>query len=69
EYTHWINNWGGAIFSDAGDAADTVEAFRARVGWGGGLRWRSPVGPLALDFARGRSQPSTLVHFSIAVAF
>ncbi|MEQ1534159.1 MAG: BamA/TamA family outer membrane protein [Sideroxydans sp.] len=39
------------------------------MGWGGGLRWRSPVGPLALDFARGRSQPSTLVHFSIAVAF
>lgn len=69
EYTHWFNNWGLAVFSDAGDAADTVEAFRARVGWGGGLRWRSPVGPLALDFARGRSQLDTLIHFSIAVAF
>lgn len=69
EYTHWFNQWGVALFSDAGDAADTVEAFRARVGWGGGLRWRSPVGPLALDFARGRSQLDTLVHFSIAVAF
>lgn len=69
EYTHWFNNWGVAVFSDAGDAADTVEAFHARVGWGGGLRWRSPVGPLALDLARGRSQADTLIHFSIAVAF
>ncbi len=69
EYTHWFNHWGAALFCDAGGAADTVPTLRLSLGYGLGARWHSPVGPLALDFARGKGEPSGRVHFSIAVAF
>ena len=69
EYTHWFGNWGAALFSDAGGAADVAPELRMSLGYGIGARWRSPVGPLALDFARGRGQPDSRLHFSIAVAF
>ena len=69
EYTHWFGNWGSALFYDVGDAADTVPEIHMSQGYGIGVRWRSPVGPLALDFARGKGQPDTRIHFSIAVAF
>ncbi len=69
EYTHWFSNWGAVLFSDAGGAADTAPTLQLSLGYGLGARWRSPVGPLALDVARGKGQPDTRVHFSIAVAF
>ncbi len=69
EYTHWFNNFGAALFCDAGGAADTVPTLRLSLGYGLGARWHSPVGPLALDLARGKGEPSSRVHFSIAVAF
>lgn len=69
EYTHWFGNWGVALFSDAGGAADVVPDLHMSLGYGIGARWRSPVGPLALDYARGKGQPDSRVHFSIAVAF
>lgn len=69
EYTHWFNNFGAALFCDAGGAADTVPTLRLSLGYGLGARWHSPVGPLALDVARGKGEPSARVHFSIAVAF
>jgi len=69
EYTHWFGNWGVALFSDAGGAADVAPDLRMSLGYGIGARWRSPVGPLALDLARGKGQPDLRVHFSIAVAF
>lgn len=69
EYTHWFGTWGGAIFYDAGGAADTTAKLRMSQGYGIGPRWRSPVGPLALDFARGKGEPDLRIHFSIAVAF
>jgi translocation and assembly module TamA len=69
EYTHWFADWGVALFTDAGGAADTTPNLRLARGYGSGLRWRSPVGPLAIDIARGKGQPGTRLHFSIAVAF
>jgi translocation and assembly module TamA len=69
EYTHWFGKWGAALFCDAGGAADTAPELRMSLGYGVGARWRSPVGPLALDFARGKGQPGSRIHFSIAVAF
>jgi translocation and assembly module TamA len=69
EYTHWFNHWGAALFCDAGGAADTVPTLRLSLGYGIGARWHSPVGPLALDYARGKGEPSGRVHFSVAVAF
>lgn len=69
EYTHWFADWGAALFTDAGGAADTAPELRLSQGYGCGWRWHSPVGPLALDVARGKGQPDMRVHFSIAVAF
>ncbi len=70
EYNHWLTReWGAAVFTDVGGAADTLQRFDLSVGYGGGVRWRSPVGPLALDLARGHSDGKLRLHFSIAVAF
>jgi translocation and assembly module TamA len=70
EYNHWITpSWGAAVFTDVGDAADSVRSLNLAVGYGGGIRWRSPVGPLALDLARGQRDGKLRLHFSIAVAF
>ena len=70
EYNHWLTHeWGAAIFTDVGGAADSLHRLDLSVGYGGGIRWRSPVGPLALDLARGHSDGKLRLHFSIAVAF
>ncbi|MBK9021643.1 MAG: BamA/TamA family outer membrane protein [Sulfuritalea sp.] len=36
---------------------------------GAGLRWQSPVGPLALDLARGSRSGRWYPHFALMVAF
>ncbi|WP_240141350.1 autotransporter assembly complex family protein [Nitrosomonas sp. HPC101] len=70
EYVHWFtNDWGGAVFTDIGDAADKWKEFDLAVGYGVGARWRSPAGPFALDLARRHDTGTLRVHFSIAVAF
>lgn len=70
EYTHWFSrDWGAALFADAGGAADILPDLRLSVGYGTGARWRSPVGPLALDVAWGKDTHAMRLHFSIAVAF
>lgn len=70
EYTHWLDNgWGAALFADAGSAADVLHDLHMSTAYGSGARWRSPVGPLALDLAWGREAHALRLHFSIAVAF
>jgi translocation and assembly module TamA len=59
----------GAAFVDAGRAADRFSGFDPAVGVGVGLRWRSPVGPLKIDLARGLELRSWRVHFSVGVTF
>lgn len=59
----------GAAFVDAGRAADTFSDLKPAVGYGVGLRWRSPVGPLRLDIARGRETRENRLHFSLGIAF
>jgi len=50
EFEHYFTEqWGGAVFVDAGDAFNN--AFNANVGAGVGVRWRSPVGIIRVDFA------------------
>lgn len=50
EYEHYfLDNWGAAVFVDAGDAYSSN--LDANVGAGLGLRWRSPVGLVRLDVA------------------
>jgi len=70
EYTHWLSHdWGAALFTDAGGAADILHDLYMSAAYGSGARWRSPVGPLALDLAWGRDAHALRLHFSIAVAF
>lgn len=70
EYVHWfMDDWGGAVFVDAGDATDRWKDFKLALGYGIGARWRSPAGPFALDLARRNDTGTLRVHFSIAVAF
>jgi translocation and assembly module TamA len=67
EYTHWFNHeWGAALFTDSGGVSDVLHTLRLSTGYGSGVRWRSPVGPLAIDLAWG--QTSLQLHFSLAVA-
>jgi translocation and assembly module TamA len=70
EYTHWLTQqWGAAAFADIGSAADRWQDMHLFLGYGAGVRWRSPAGPLALDLARAHETGTLRVHFSMAVAF
>ncbi|GFE81770.1 outer membrane protein assembly factor [Steroidobacter agaridevorans] len=51
EYEHFFfQNWGAAVFVDAGDAFKS--SFDMNVGAGIGLRWKSPIGMVRVDLAR-----------------
>ncbi|WP_018413128.1 autotransporter assembly complex protein TamA [Methyloversatilis thermotolerans] len=70
EYVHWNTpQWGGAVFVDAGDAASSREDFKPAVGYGAGVRWRSPAGPIAFDIAYGERERQWRPHFSLSIAF
>lgn len=58
----------GAAFVDAGQAADNWRELHPVLGYGVGLRWRSPVGPLRVDLARGHSTGQWRLHFSVGIA-
>ncbi len=66
EYEHYFGGaWGMAAFVDTGSAYDS--SAEVRTGVGVGLRWRSPVGPLRLDIARGLDDPDSpfTLHLNI----
>ena len=70
EYVRWLTpQWGVAFFTDTGDAADSPESFRLHTGYGSGVRWRSPLGPLAADLAWGHQDQRLRLHLGIAIAF
>ncbi|MEO8279562.1 MAG: BamA/TamA family outer membrane protein, partial [Ideonella sp.] len=58
-----------ALFADAGNAADDWGGVKPVFGYGTGLRWRSPVGPLRVDLAYGEAVRKFRVHLSVGVAF
>jgi translocation and assembly module TamA len=59
----------GAVFVDAGNAADNFNNLKPVYGTGFGVRWRSPVGPLRLDWAYGSETHKGRIHFSVGIAF
>ena len=61
--------WLGAVFLDTGNAANRWEDFSAARGYGVGVRWRSPVGPLRIDLAYGEKVHKARLHFSVGVVF
>jgi translocation and assembly module TamA len=58
-----------AAFIDAGNAANRWSEIDPAFGYGVGLRWRSPVGPLKLDLAYGQEVRKARVHLSVGIAF
>jgi translocation and assembly module TamA len=48
EYEYYfLEDWGAAVFVDAGDAF--TDSFSLNVGAGVGVRWHSPLGPIRID--------------------
>lgn len=65
----FTDSWGMAAFVDAGNAADQWD-MSLEVGVGFGVRWRSPLGMIRLDFAtpldKERRPPNNVeIHISI----
>ncbi|WP_298834694.1 autotransporter assembly complex family protein [uncultured Piscinibacter sp.] len=58
-----------AAFVDAGNAANHWNELRPAVGYGLGIRWRSPVGPLRVDLAYGEEVRKVRLHLSVGIAF
>ncbi|WP_418316069.1 autotransporter assembly complex protein TamA [Piscinibacter sakaiensis] len=58
-----------ALFVDAGHAADKWGQLRPVFGYGTGVRYRSPVGPLRLDLAYAEELRKFRFHLSVGVAF
>jgi len=58
-----------AVFVDAGNAAESWKEFKAVFGYGFGVRWRSPVGPLRADLAYGEALHQVRFHVSVGIAF
>ncbi len=71
EYQHVVfdRDWAVAVFADAGNASDSISDFNAVAGAGVGLRWRTPVGPLSIDVARGFDPGQWRLYVSIGVVF
>ena len=62
------NVW-GALFIDAGRAVDDWRDFKPALGYGVGVRWRSPIGPLKVDLAWADELRRMRLHFSVGIAF
>jgi translocation and assembly module TamA len=59
----------GAVFVDAGQAADRWNGLKPVIGYGVGVRWRSPVGPLRVDLAWPERESKPRLHFSVGIVF
>lgn len=59
----------GAVFVDAGDAADRWGELKPVFGYGVGVHFRSPVGLLRLDLAYGQAVRQVRLHLSVGVQF
>jgi translocation and assembly module TamA len=62
-------DWQVALFIDAGNVVDDVKDYKAKLGYGTGIRWKSPLGPLNLDVAYGEADSSWRVNFAVGSLF
>ncbi|HSV71338.1 MAG TPA: BamA/TamA family outer membrane protein [Methylibium sp.] len=62
-------DWFGAVFVDAGNAALDWPSYSPVVGYGVGLRWRSPIGPLRSDIAYGQDIGQWRLHLSVGITY
>ena len=64
-----LDNLWWAVFVDAGNAADDWRSLDPALGYGLGIRYRSPVGPLRVDVAYGEEVKEFRLHLSVGIAF
>lgn len=70
EFDHWFTRqWGGAVFYDLGNAADSWSALKPVRGYGIGARWRSPVGLVSVDLAYGQAVHAYRLNFNLGLSF
>ncbi|MEO7742926.1 MAG: BamA/TamA family outer membrane protein [Usitatibacter sp.] len=70
ELVHWLSaQWGAAVFTDVGDAADTRGDWQGNPSYGAGARFKTPAGPFALDLAYAERTRRFRLSFSVTVAF
>jgi translocation and assembly module TamA len=70
EYVHWLNErWGAAVFTDVGDASDSIKEWKPLKSYGVGARFRTPAGPLAIDVAYADRDRKLRLAFSVTIAF
>jgi translocation and assembly module TamA len=70
EYQHWFSrDWGAAVFYDIGTATDTWNERTFFPGYGVGVRWRSPVGPVNVDLAYGVKDKAVRPYLTLGIAF
>ena len=70
EYERYFKGpWGAAVFIDSGSAFDG-KTPDMHTGVGVGVRWRSPVGPVRIDIARGLNSPDSpfTLHLNIGAS-
>jgi len=70
EYERYFRGpWGAAVFIDSGSAFDGRRPDM-HTGVGIGVRWRSPVGPVRIDIARGLDSPDSpfTLHLNIGAS-
>ncbi len=63
---YFLGDWGAAVFVDSGSAFDSTSPDW-HTGVGIGARWRSPVGPLRLDIARGLDDPDSPFTIGLSI--
>ena len=70
EIVQWItSSWGAAIFVDFGNAANSWKDYDPALGYGLGVRFRSPIGPVGVDVAYGEETKEYRLHFNLGVNF
>ncbi len=70
EYQHdFTPQWGGAVFVDAGNAADTLSKLQPVYGYGAGVRWITSAGSINIDVARAHETGDIRLHFTMGARF
>jgi len=70
EYQHdFTPQWGGALFVNGGNAADSPSALKPVYGYGAGVRWITPAGALNLDIAKPQEDGKIRLHFTLGARF
>lgn len=60
-----LGGWHAAVFYDTGNSFADFDDMKLKDSVGVGVRWRSPIGPIRLDVARGLDDGSFRLHITM----